>query len=122
MKNAKSYLKNQYHQAKKYFFAKQPQFVFLSGLLVISFYLKQTAYFINVINIQVMTLILWPITVITLNLKSKASFILAFAILFICPFLMVLDTSGWEPGRFADYTFVFLLTGIIQGIVGSFKK
>ena len=122
MTKQKSYLKNRYHQAKKYFFARQPQFLFLSVLLVMLFFLEQTAYFTNILNVQRITFILWPIAILALNLKSKASFVAALIFLLSCPLLIILVTSEWEPERFANYAYFFLLVGIIQEAVESFKK
>lgn len=122
MKKLKFYLKNQYQKAKKYFIARQPQFLFLSVLLVFFFYLKQTAYFANVLNVQRITFVIWPIAILTLELKGRVSFKMVLLFLLLCPILIILNVPGWTPERAADYAYGFLLIGIIQEAIGYLKK
>lgn len=114
MKRLKVYLKKHFQEAKKYFLARQPQFVFLSLLFSFFFYLKQTAYFANILSIQRITFIIWPIVILTLKLEERASFAAALFFLALSPVLMIINIPGWTPERVADYAYGFLLIGIIQ--------
>lgn len=107
-------LEKQMMSGKKYFLMNQPRFLFLLILLCFLLGLRQTGFFVSILNIQLITFTIWLAAVAVLKFSSRQSFIMSFFFLVLASTLTLSGMLTLVAERMAEYTFGFLLIGMIQ--------
>jgi len=99
----------------------QISFILIQTFLLVMLLLSKSSLLEKYINVQRVTLLIWPIVIYLLKLKKEVSFFLALSIILVVPLIMMIDHFDLRAERFGDYAYGFIIIGTFQWLIEILK-